>query len=72
MSRRPAGIHKGRVALHFLDHLLVFLVGLDAGYAEGDDLDAPQVTPAGGKLFVEGFGQLQGVSGESGVADPHV
>ena len=72
MGRRPAGIHKGRVALHLFDHLLVFLVGLDPGAAEGDDLDAPQVTPAGGELLIEGLGQLQGMAGEGGVADAHV
>ena len=71
MGRRPAGIQEGRVALHLLDHLLVFLVGLDTGDAEGDDLDAPQVTPAGGELLIEGLGQLQGVAGERGVTDTH-
>ena len=59
MGRRPGGVHKGRVALQLLDHLLVFLIGLDAGNAEGDDLHAPQIPPLGGELLVEGVSQLQ-------------
>ena len=71
MGRRPGGVHKGRVALQLLNHLLIFLIGLDAGDAKGNDLHAPQVPPPGGELLVEGFCQLQGVAGERGVTDTH-
>ena len=72
MGRRPGGIHKCRVALHLLDHLLVFLVGLDAGDTKGNDLHAPQIPPPGGELLVERLGQLQGMAGQGGIADAHV
>ena len=71
--RRGAGrIHEGRVALQILYHLLVILVGLDAGNTEGDDLHAAQVAPLGGKLLVESIRQLRGVAGERRVADAHL
>ena len=72
MRRCPSGITEGGVALHFLDHLLIFLGCLDAGHAQGDDLDAPQVTPLGGEDIVEGVRQIQGVGGDGRVADAHV
>ncbi len=40
-------VHKGCVALHFLEHLLVFLAGLHAGNTEGYDLNAAQLAPLG-------------------------
>ena len=69
MRRRTGGIHECRVALQFLEHLLVFLVRRHAGHAEGDDLDAPQVAPLLGEDLVQGVGQLQRVAGQLGVAD---
>ena len=71
VRRRAGGVHEGRVALQLLDHLLVFLIGLYAGNAEGDDLHAAEVTPLSGKLLIEGVSQLQRVAGQGGVADPH-
>ena len=71
MRRRPGGVHKGRVALQLLDHLLVFLIGLHAGNAEGDDLHAAQIPPLAGKLLVEGVSQLQSMAGKGGIADAH-
>ena len=49
VRRCTGGIHKGRVALQLLDHLLVFLVGLHAGNAEGNDLHTAQVAPLAGQ-----------------------
>ena len=69
MRRRTGGIHEGRVALQLLQHLFVFLVGGDTGHAEGDDLDAAEVTPLLAEDFVQGIGQLHGVAGQLGVAD---
>ena len=60
-----------RVALHLLDHLLVFLVRRDGGNAEGDDLDAAQVAPLGAQRLVERVRQLDRVAGQRGVADAH-
>ena len=71
MRRRAGGVHKGRVALQLLDHLLVFLIGLHAGNAEGDDLHAAQIPPLAGKLLVEGVSQLQSMAGKGGIADAH-
>ncbi len=59
MRGGAGGVHKGRTALQLLDHLLVFLAGLDAGNAEGYDLDAAQLAPLGAQLLVEGLGQLR-------------
>ena len=72
MRRRTGGIHKGCIALQLLDHLLVFLVGLHTGNAEGDNLHAAQVAPLGGQLFIERICQLQRMAGQSGVADAHL
>ena len=66
-----AGIHKGCVALHFLDHGLVFLGGLQAGNAEGNDLQTPEVTPLAAEHFIQRFGDLVGVAGQGAVADAH-
>ena len=71
MRRRAGGIHERRVALHLLDHLLVFLVRRDGGNAEGDDLDAAQVAPLGAQRLVERVRQLDRVAGQRGVADAH-
>ena len=71
VRRCTGGIHKGRVALQLLDHLLVFLVGLHAGNAEGNDLHTAQVAPLAGQLLIEGVGQLQRVAGQGGVTDAH-
>ena len=72
MSGSHVGIAEGGVALQLLDHGLVFLAGLDAGDADGGDLNAAQVAPLAGELLVEGLGQLGGVAGQSGVADTHL
>ena len=69
MRRRHGGIAEGRVALQLLDHLLVFLAGLDAGHAEGDDLETSQVAPLVRQHVVEGVGNLGGVAGQAGIAD---
>ena len=69
VRRRAGGIHEGRVALQLLEHLLVFLIGGNAGDAKGDDLDAPQVAPLLAQHLVEGVGQLHGVAGQLGVTD---
>ena len=69
MRRRAGGIHEGRVALQLLEHLLVLLIGGNAGHAEGDDLDAPQVAPLLAQHLVEGVRQLHGVAGQLGVTD---
>ena len=67
-----SGIHKGCIALQLLDHLLVFLVRLHAGNAEGNDLHAAQIAPLAGQLLVERVRQLQRVTGQSGVANAHL
>ena len=64
-------VHEGCVALQLFDHLLVFLVSLDAGNTEGYDFHASQVAPFGGKLFVEGICQLQGMTRKSGITNAH-
>ena len=71
MRRRAGRVHERRVALHLLDHLLVFLVRRDGGNAEGDDLDAAQVAPLGAQRLVERVRQLDRVAGQRGVADAH-
>ena len=71
MCRRPGGVGKGRVPLQFLDGFLVFLVGLYAGYAEGDNLHAPQIPPLGGKLLIQCIRQFHGVAGQGTVPDAH-
>ena len=71
MRRRAGGIHEGCVALQLLDHLLVFLVGLHAGNAKGNDLHAAQIPPLARKLLVERVRQLERVAGKRGIADPH-
>ena len=71
--RSGAGrVHKGCVALHFLEHLLVFLAGLHAGNAEGYDLDAAQLAPLGAQHIVEGLGKLHRVARQCGIADAHI
>ena len=69
MGRRPGGVHECRIALHLLDHLLVFLIGLHRGNANPLDLNAPEVPPLGGELLLQGSGQLLGVAGQGGIAD---
>ena len=71
VRRRAGGVHEGRVALQLLDHLLVFLVGLHTGNAEGDDLHAPQIPPLAGKLLIQRVRQLQRVAGQGGISDAH-
>ena len=71
MSRGSGGIHKCRVALHFFNHLLVVLVRLDGGNAEGNDFDAAKIMPFCGKLLVQRLRKLGGVSGQSGIAYAH-
>ena len=71
--RSGAGrVHKGCVALHFLEHLLVFLAGLHAGNTEGYDLNAAQLAPLGGEHIVEGLGKLHRMAGQCGIADAHI
>ena len=65
-------VHKRGVALHLLEHLLVFLAGFHTGNAERHDLKAAQVAPLGGQDLVERVGKLHRVAGEGGVADTHV
>ena len=71
--RSGAGrVHKGGVALHFLEHLLVFLAGLHAGHAKGYDLNAAQLAPLGAQYVVQGLGQFHGVAGQGGVTYAHI
>ena len=72
MGGSAGGVHEGGAALPLLDHLLVFLAGLDAGHAEGDDLDAAQLAPLFGKLLIQGLGQLGGVAGQGRIANAHL
>ena len=69
MGGSAGGIHEGRVPLQLLEHLLVFLVGRHTGYAEGNDLDTPQVAPLLAEDLIQGVGQLHGVAGQLGVTD---
>ena len=69
MGGSAGGIHEGRVPLQLLEHLLVFLIGRHTGYAEGNDLDTPQVAPLLAEDLIQGVGQLHGVAGQLGVAD---
>ena len=71
--RSGAGrVHKGGVALHLLEHLLVFLAGLHAGNTEGYDLNAAQLAPLGREHIVEGLGKLHRMAGQCGIADAHI
>ena len=72
MGCRTCGIHESHIALQFLDHLFVFLVGLDAGNAEGDDFKSPQIPPLCRQLLVQCFCQLRGMAGQGRVADTHL
>ena len=69
MGSAPGGVHVGGIPLHGLEHGLVFLAGLDAGHAEGDDLNAAEVFPLGGEHLVEGVSHFHGMAGQSRVAD---
>ena len=71
MRRRSRRVHERRVALHFLEHLLVFLARLDRRDAERHDLKAAQVAPLSGEHLVERVRQLHRVAGERRVADAH-
>ena len=62
-------VHEGGVALHLLEHLLVFLARLDRRDAERDDLETAEVAPLGGQDVIEGVGHLHGVAGERRIAD---
>ena len=69
MGRRPGGVHECRVALHLLNHLLVFLVGLHRGDAHPLDLNAAEVPPLGGEFLLQGGGQFLGMARKGGIAD---
>ena len=69
---RSRRVHECRVALHLLEHLLVFLARLDAGYAERDDFQTTQITPLARQHFIQRVGQLHRVTGKRGIADAHV
>ena len=71
MRSRARRVHKCRVALHLLEHLLVFLARLDAGYAERDDFQTTQVAPLARQHFIQRVGQLHRVAGQRGIADAH-
>ena len=71
IRRGHAGVHVRLGLLHLLDHLLVFFARLHAGNAEGDDLDAAQIAPLGGKNVVERLRDLHRVAGQGTVADAH-
>ena len=72
MRRRAGGVHKGRIALQLLDHLFVFLVGLDAGNAEGYDLKTPKIPPLCGQFLVQSICQLCGVAWKGRVSNAHI
>ena len=65
-------VHVGGLALHLLDHLLVFLVRLHGRDAEGHDLKTAAVAPLRRELLVERLGDLARVTGQRRVADAHV
>ena len=58
------GIHKGGVALHLLDHLLVFFAGLDGGDAHTAHLNAAVLAPDDGEFFLHGGAQFFGGTGQ--------
>ena len=68
-SRR---VHERGVALHLLDHLLVFFRGLHRRYAERDDLQSAQIAPLGRQHVVERLRQLLRVAGQRRVTDAHL
>ena len=72
MCSRSRRIHKCRVALQLLDHLLIFLARLDRRNAEGNDLKPTQVAPFSGEDFIQRVRQLHRMAGECGIADAHV
>ena len=72
MCSCPCGVHKRRIALQLLDHLLVFFAGLDRRYAEGNDFQAPQIAPFPGKDFVQCASQLHGMARQGRISDAHV
>ena len=65
------GVGEDGSTLHILEHLLVLLGGLDAGNAEGDNFNAPQLPPLFAQHLVEDVCQLHGVGGQAAVADAH-
>ena len=71
MGSRHGRIAEGGVALQLFDHSLVFLRGLYAGDAKGNNLQAAQIPPLGAEHFVERLRQLHGVAGQRRVADAH-
>ena len=69
MRRRSCRIHKGCIALQFLEHGLVFLARFDGRNTEGNDLKAAQIAPFRREYVVKRVCHLHCVSWECGIAD---
>ena len=71
VSSRHRRVAEGRIALDFLDELLILLTGTDVADTELHDIDAAQLSPFLAQHLIEGISDLLRMSRQSAVTDPH-